>query len=155
LLPCASMPNALMPMPCCLLPCCLCASMPNALMPMPCCLLPCCLIDPSWPRPGGRPSLPPQIQNWGEVCGCFLGWGGIWIIRRSRPPSALPSSISRLQICAASCCLCVRCGVRVVCEWCAGCAYEAVAVGGGGPPGESTGKSILTGSALLSASTGG
>ena len=46
-------------------------------------------------------------------------------------------------------------GVRVVCEWCAGCAYEAVAVGGGGPPGESTGKSILTGSALLSASTGG
>ena len=59
------------------------------------------------------------------------------------------------QICVASCCLCVRCGVRVVCGWCAGRAYEAVAVAGGGPPGESTGKSILAGSALLSASTGG
>ena len=90
------------------------------------------VIDPSWSRPGGRLSLPPQIQSWGEVCGC--SWDGVAYGSPGNPgrfrPFSFPFHVSYMR----SFVLTFVCGVE--CGWCArgvqGASTKRLRWGGGG-----------------------
>ena len=77
------------------------------------------VIDPSWSRPGGRLSLPPQIQSWGEVCGC--SWDGVAYGSLGNPgrfrPFSFPSHVSGMRSFVLTLCAVWSAGgVRVVCR---------------------------------------